>query len=223
MASSTMTLIGMYNFDDQLFSKMVLPEGVDSELVINCILQRSGDFEVLYSNTFFMKSMIGVVSSKWNRTFQKWHDALQLKYDPIYNYDRFEEWTDNGSESGNEKGSESSQTANKSTSNESSNGSGQTDTLVNSYDNNALVEDSQSKSTQSASSNGTDTSEESEQINSNKDISKNTTGKHSGHMYGNIGVTTSQQMLESELDIAAWNLYDHIADVFVEELCIPVY
>ena len=40
---------------------------------------------------------------------------------------------------------------------------------------------------------------------------------------GNIGVTTSQQMLQSELDIATWNLYEHIADLFVTEFCIMVY
>lgn len=42
-------------------------------------------------------------------------------------------------------------------------------------------------------------------------------------MYGNIGVTTSQRMLELELDIATWNLYEHIADLFCQEFCIMVY
>lgn len=46
---------------------------------------------------------------------------------------------------------------------------------------------------------------------------------HTGHLYGNIGVTTSQQMLQSELDIAKWNLYDNIADIFINEFCIQVY
>ena len=45
----------------------------------------------------------------------------------------------------------------------------------------------------------------------------------SGRTHGNIGVTTSQQMLQSELDIAAWNLYKHIADLFQDEFCIAVY
>lgn len=41
--------------------------------------------------------------------------------------------------------------------------------------------------------------------------------------HGNIGVTTSQQMLQSELDIAAWNLYEHIADIFLKDFVLPVY
>ena len=47
--------------------------------------------------------------------------------------------------------------------------------------------------------------------------------EHKAHLYGNIGVTTSQQMLEAELDIAQWNLYNQISDLFKTELLITVY
>ena len=40
---------------------------------------------------------------------------------------------------------------------------------------------------------------------------------------GNIGVTTSQQMLQQELDIGYWNLYQRITDLFLREFTIPVY
>lgn len=46
---------------------------------------------------------------------------------------------------------------------------------------------------------------------------------HSAHVYGNIGVTQASDMLRSFYDISAWNLYDHMADVFTQELLIPVY
>lgn len=46
---------------------------------------------------------------------------------------------------------------------------------------------------------------------------------HTGRLHGNIGVTTSQQMLQSELDIARFNLYDESADLFLSEFCIYVY
>ena len=49
------------------------------------------------------------------------------------------------------------------------------------------------------------------------------TNIHKARLFGNIGVTTSQMMLESELDIARWNLYEHIADLFCNEFCIMVY
>lgn len=40
---------------------------------------------------------------------------------------------------------------------------------------------------------------------------------------GNIGVTTSQQMLKAELELQYWNLYDHIADLFIGEMTTRVY
>lgn len=251
MATATLTLIGMYNYDDSLFENMSLPSGISSTMTRSAILARSGEFEVLYPDLDFMKQMIGFVASKWNRTFQKWYDALQLSYDPIYNYDRFEEWTDNGTDTGTVKNDGSNtgtvtdsgsntgtvKTEQDTSSNENSSGNGQTDTFVNAYNNNALVEDGQSKSTQSASATTTGNNDTTETRNlasgnTRTDNLQNSnmetrnlasSGKHSGHMYGNIGVTTSQQMLQSELDIAEWNLYEHIADVFVRELCIPVY
>lgn len=40
--------------------------------------------------------------------------------------------------------------------------------------------------------------------------------------FGNIGVTTSQQMLEAEIKVAEWSLYDSIARLFLQEYVIPV-
>lgn len=44
-----------------------------------------------------------------------------------------------------------------------------------------------------------------------------------GRAYGNIGVTTSQQMVRASLDLYEWNLYQHMIDLFKTELLIPVY
>lgn len=46
---------------------------------------------------------------------------------------------------------------------------------------------------------------------------------HGGRIHGNVGVTTSQMMLQSELDIARFNLINQITDLFLTELCICVY
>lgn len=47
---------------------------------------------------------------------------------------------------------------------------------------------------------------------------------HKGRVHGNIGVTTSQQMLESEMVLRLkWNLYDQITDLFLTEFVLPIY
>ena len=60
---------------------------------------------------------------------------------------------------------------------------------------------------------------------SGSEASANNTDEHEGWIHGNIGVTTSQQMLESEMVLQEkWgNLYNHIADCFISELLIAVY
>lgn len=41
--------------------------------------------------------------------------------------------------------------------------------------------------------------------------------------YGNIGVTTSAQMLEGEIDVRRFDIYRIIADEFADYFCIKVY
>lgn len=53
-----------------------------------------------------------------------------------------------------------------------------------------------------------------------------TTGSstHTGRTHGNIGVTTSQQMLEQELAVAAkLDLYNIIINDVIHRFCIPLY
>lgn len=48
--------------------------------------------------------------------------------------------------------------------------------------------------------------------------------KRSSHMYGNIGVTTSQQMLEQELIVSPkLNVYNYIVNSFKNRFCIEVW
>ena len=178
---------------------MNLPVGIDKETLIDNILLRAGEFEVLYSNPFVYQSAIGVWSDKHNRTFEKWVNALSLEYNPIENYDRMEEWEDksNGNSIGETKGTTSLNSINEN--------------RVSAFDSDLYQPDSYNSNT----SNGNDES--------NTKTNSINNSEHVGHVHGNIGVTTTQQMLESELSLAAWNVYEHITDLFIEEFCIAIY
>lgn len=44
------------------------------------------------------------------------------------------------------------------------------------------------------------------------------------HSWGNWGISqTSQKLLKSELEVRYWNLYEHMADIFLDEMTIGVY
>ena len=46
---------------------------------------------------------------------------------------------------------------------------------------------------------------------------------HSYTEYGNIGVTTTQQMLQAQRDLAMFNIFDLITKDFIKQFCIMVY
>lgn len=94
MATAKMTLIGMNDYDNDLFHNLIFPEGIDKDLFIDTLLLKAGEFEVLYPSPDFMKRAIGVWSGKWYRTFAEWLRGTQATWNPIYNYDRFEEAAD---------------------------------------------------------------------------------------------------------------------------------
>lgn len=251
MATSKMTLIGfnnwMLNNNDDLFAFLTVPAGIDKDLLINNILMKGGEFEVLYSDPDFMKNMVGVWSHKWQHTMKRWIDALSIDYNPLENYDRMENWTDvnvrenrtDASDSRNSTNIKSGQNERNENANavdnSTSSGSGVTENTRSAFDSTSYQPHDKS----TTSSTGTNSSVGSTQAKADsKDFentvttdagSNNALNKNNellnktGRAHGNIGVTTSQQMLQSELDLYFWNLYDEIADLFLNEFCIYVY
>lgn len=239
MATAKLTLIGLESYlrydDKSLFDLLTLPEGIDKDTLTGNIFIRSGEFEVMYPDAEFMRDAIGIWSRKWSRTFERWINALSIDYEPLNNYDRTEEWTtteeieDAGEHSETISGTNSETVSGTTSDSGSVSGSSTVNDSVSAYNNNTLVPDKQSTSTSSSNTSaqttlsntrsGTDSNTRSGTDGNTRDRSET----RRGHAYGNIGVTTSQQMLQAELDLALWNLYDHISDLFTQEFCIPVY
>ena len=201
--SAKITLIGMYQWmkmnDDDLFAGLTVPEGIVKETLVNTILSKGGEFETLYADADFMKDIIGLWSNKWQRTMTRWLNALSIEYNPLENYDRKEDWSDNKLE--NAVASDSSNQT----------GSGDVTGKKSAYDSSDWENHDKTDSNTSGSSNAT------------TNTLAQGSSAHSGRMHGNIGVTTSQQMLQAELDVARFNLYNEIADLFLMELCIYTY
>ena len=174
------TLIGAIGwFDGKLFDDLVLPEGIDKEIFINTVVERGGEFELLYSDLDFFKRQIPLWGRKWKRTFDKWVYALSLEYNPIENYDKIEEY----------------------------------ETIANGKSNSKRNEKISAFNSEQLRNNSENSADEDFQ-NNNKTI---------GRTHGNIGVTTSDQMLKAHLDLMEWNIYEHMADIFIEEFMIPIY
>lgn len=98
-----LTLIGMYNYNPTLFDNLTLPAGYDKDTFIETLLLEHGEKCVLYTDLDFMKYTIGVLSRKWRLELERIYEALTAEYNPIYNYDRYEESTDGRGKSWGEK------------------------------------------------------------------------------------------------------------------------
>ena len=199
MSLAKVTAIGfeqLLNHDGtSLFADAVFPPSLDRDTLINKCLLRAGEFEVVYENPYFMKDYITTWAKSFYRTFEKWANAYFTDYKPLENYNRTEIWDD--------KVDNTDKTEAHSTI------GGDTTNKVSAYDSNDFVNKDTSRTDSKTDSDGQSVLD----------------GKthHEGNIYGNIGVTTSQQMLEAEYEVARFNIYEQIADLFIKEFCICVY
>ena len=211
---SLMTVEGLYNYKDTLFNEFKVPDGMDKQTAIDTICMRSRELEVLYPNLEFFALRIGMWSRKNQYNWKKLYDTTLLEYNPIENYDRVEDWTDTDSETGtNSRDNNITNTI----SNEVMNSG--TVTEQNTAFNAGLADHAKEISDSDTTTNSSGSTTEKESGTSKRDV----THKRTGRAHGNIGVTTSQQMIQSEREVAMFNIYDVIAESFVENFCLMVY
>ena len=268
---ASLSLLGLYNWDNSLFDTMVVPDGFtteDTQLLINNILMDCAELEVLYSNWDFMKDAIAVWSAKEVITWNRIYSASLLEYNPIENYNRTEETTrqrfgkvtNSGKDTNQSSGTDTNQASGTDTNQASGNDmdvSSSTDSMSRSgtdtdttsktsYENIAYAPtekiehangtlETYNKSGTVTHTNG----RKDEYIHGRKD--EYTHGRKDEYTYGhiiqddtgetidstisgNIGVTTSQQMLEQELEIAPkLNIINYIIESFKNRFCLLVY
>lgn len=209
-----MTVEGLYNYKDTLFNEFNVPDGVDKQIAIDTICMRSREMEVLYPNLEFFAMRIGMWSRKHQYNWKKLYDTTLLEYNPIENYDRMEDWTDTDVETGT---SSRNNDIKNTVSNETTNSG--TVTEQNTSFNAGLADHAKEISDGDTITNSSGSTAENESGTSKRDL----THKSTGRAHGNIGVTTSQQMIQSEREVAMFNIYDIIAESFVENFCLMIY
>ena len=199
------------------------PHPYYNDAVKDYILRHTYGLEVLYPDADFMAGLIDRWASTERAIWARLIKTTVLEYDPIENYNRMEEWSDNTIGAETETGEETEAgNASGSTSGESSSESEvkQSNVAFNSND----FKDA-TRNTENGSSTN-ETSESSEYSNSRSRENSTTHSNnvaHTGRVHGNIGVTTTQQMIEAERNISQFCIEDYIAQQFRNTFCIQVY
>lgn len=223
---SLLTVEGLYNYDNTLFDGFNVPDGLVKQIAIDAILMRTRELEILYPDFTYMKNRITIWSNKYQINWKKLYDTTVLEYNPIENYDRMEDWTDTDDETSTSARDNTRNTTNtvKSTStNEVMNSVNVTD--QNTAFNAGLADHAKQITDGDTTENGSITNTETGKDTENENVNGGRTGRHTrtGRAHGNIGVTTSQQMIQSERDLVVFNIYDVIAESFIENFCLMVY
>ena len=201
------SLLGLYTWDDTLFDQMAYPEEFtedDQQLFINNLLMECAELEVLFTDPDFMKNAIGAWSAKELPVWERLYQATLADYDPIENYNRHEKSNNQNRGTITHGGTDSTA------------GSGQ-DTLENqitSFDSNTF----QPHDKAIAGKGSTETTTY------GHTVTDATGNLLESHIHGNIGVTTSQQMLESELEVRPkLNILNIMIESFRQRFCLLVY
>lgn len=194
-----MTLNGLYDYgqlrNDDLFEDMILPDHLDKEVVLNSILIECGELPVMWADYPFLKNQIRVWFKRKKPIFDEMVELMEAEFNPLHNYDRYEEYEDSETEKGSasSSGSGGATNTNAATSYESE-----------TFKNTDQQTSQSSNSAQSSSDNKRDL-------------------KHSAHLFGNIGITTSVDMLLQATEWYSRDIPQIIAEEFKCDFCIGLY
>lgn len=204
----------LLDWDPTLFDDMVLPEDLDDEdglvrkLITDDIILRHGDTPLFIPEPTVMKYYIQSWSTKMLPVFQRMWNACIAEYDPIENYNRSEYRTETTEDTmGNTR---TLDTATDTT------GTNTTENSVSAENVTTFEPDNKTVETPDLNVADTGTITDDGSYDGSLTIDSN--------IHGNIGVTTSQQMLEQELALVPkLDIIRIISDSWAAEFCLAVY
>ena len=230
MTDLTLSLLGMYNQEqaeiedggeDGSFldsDHFILPEDFSSQDrydLCSIILSESAELEALYPDPSTMRTVVTAWSRarcpQWTRLLE----ALTAEYNPIHNYDRFEQetGTDTGTRTETDTGTRSETETINDTASDTTTGQ------TTGFNSNTFADDKKTTSSGSGQRNGT----RGETRNLSHGETRNLTNSRNLHAYGNIGLTTAAEMVTQEITLRKTDIFRIIADEFISYFCLMIY
>ena len=90
MNGETLSLYGLYQWDNSLFDNVVLPQQMDRDDFLFELMAQTAELEVCYTDVDFMKEALGTWSELRLHSWEKIANALYKNYDPYINMTRDE-------------------------------------------------------------------------------------------------------------------------------------
>lgn len=208
-------IISLMQYDPSLFDGMVLPKGVDKDLVIDTIIQKYGDSPLDHEDPAYLKYYIPVWSKRNLDSWTKLFATLSFDYNPLENAlsDETTEETRNIDRKHDRTGTASMENSGTTGVNKTA------EHLVsaeNASDYQPDSRDTETEQTTAAQTTGTDSTENTTE--QTAETVKTTYNRH-----GSIGVVTPQNMIQQEREVDKFVIYDYIADSFRDAFCLLLY
>ena len=221
MAQSTLSLLGIYNYDDSVLDDLALPPELEAsrETIINNLLLESAELEILFPEPNTLKSAIKFWSRKCLPVWQELYDSTQYEYNPIWNKDGTFTELETRNLAGSSSNTETRNLAGRSK--DSGSGSGTTEYDVFGYNSETAAHES--KTTESNSYSRTGSSKQTGTIADQGNTSDTGTIRRDRTEQGNIGITSTQELIEKQRAVVEFNIMNRIIKDFIARFCILVY
>lgn len=205
---STMML---YQYDESIFDGLSVPNGVDIETVKDSILLETSEYSVIYPNPLLLRSYIKLWSDKNFPVWDELYKTTQYEYNPIHNYDREEHGKDVNTLNRNEKPDITTTDSYSRALNENTT----RDTDVAAFNNGLADANTETVNTDlGGSSNNTN------KRTGNIKTDEDSTLIHDFHAYGNIGVTSTQELIQQQRELVQFNIVDYIVNDYKRTFCV---
>ena len=202
-----LSLMGLYEAIPTIFDNVAFPAGLDRETVINTLCIETSDMELILSDPAASKLSLETWAKRRLPIWEKLYKTTTFEYEPLHNYDRTEERS---------RGETINTTSfNTSTQDDQRNIDADSTTRRAGYNDGELVVSESITSSDSDDYTALDTYD--------TDASRQTDEGESIRAFGNIGVTSTQQLIEQERTVQQFDIVQYILDDFKTSLCVMLY
>lgn len=220
---ASMSLLGLYLSDPTLLNELQLPEGMDADVLRDNLIAECAEMEVLYADPVFMKSAIGFWSKKQVHVWDELYKTLLYEYNPIYNKDYKETVTHNLTATedvtdGNTHSHDITSTRNLAHTDDST-------TTESVFGFNSSTAADANKVVLDNDTSDTGTVRDAGSSSDSRTIDRDTTdtGTITTEGAGNIGIMSTQDLIEQQREVSQFNVYDYIIADFKKRFCLMVY
>ena len=223
MSSSWLSLMGLMSIYTDILDGLSLPPSLDLEIAKDTILVDTAELGLVYTDPVVLKTLITRWSARRVSVWTELEKTLHYDYNPIHNYDR--------TEYGGELETRDLKNTHNRTytskegleNHEETNGSSEQDTYKGVYDSDFLAQSDKTTGSGEQTSTATQNTAKEDNDNINGTDTGTVDTQRTFHAEGNIGVTSTQDMIRQQREVVEFDIYHYISQDFKTEFCVMVY